>query len=222
LKAPKAEESRDRVLTDDEIRWLWNAAEMQGFPFGPMTQLLLLTGQRRSEVAGMRLAELSVRNRMWHLPKGRTKNGEAHDVPLADQVIAILQQLPKIAGGDGFAFTSTGVTPVSGFSRAKASLDLLIADVAAKETPKEVRRVEPWIFHDLRRTCASGMASLGVAPHVIEAVLNHKSGTIKGVAAVYNRHQYTAEKQQALQAWARRVSEIVAGGSKVVPFRAKS
>ena len=167
----------------------------------------------------MRLAEISVRHRMWHLPKGRTKNGEAHDVPLADQVIAILQQLPKIAG-DGFAFTSTGVTPVSGFSRAKASLDDLMADVGAKETPKGAPRIEPWIFHDLRRTCASGMASLGIAPHIVEAVLNHKSGTIKGVAAVYNRHQYVAEKRRALEAWAQRVTEIVAGESKVVPFRA--
>jgi integrase len=220
LKAPIAEESRDRVLTDDEIRWLWNAAEMQGFPFGPMTQLLLLMGQRRSEIAGMRLAELSIRDRMWHLPKGRTKNGEAHDVPLADRVISILRQLPKIAG-DGFAFTSTGVTPVSGFSRAKAGLDLLMMDVAAKEKSKGVPRIESWIFHDLRRTCASGMASLGIAPHIVEAVLNHKSGTIKGVAAVYNRHRYVVEKRQALEAWANRVAEIVDGERKVVRLRAR-
>jgi integrase len=221
LKAPASEISRDRVLNDDEIRWLWKASEELAFPFGPITQLLLLTGQRRAEVAGMRAGELNWHNRNWCLPKERTKNGEPHDVPLTDDVLSILKALPRIAG-DGFVFTKTGVTAASGFSKAKANLDKLVAAAASREKARPKKIMEPWRLHDLRRTCASGMAALGIAPHIVEAVLNHKSGTIKGVAAVYNRHQYTAEKQQALEAWARRVGEIVAGDSKVVPFRARS
>ena len=98
LKAPASENSRDRVLTDDEIRWLWKACDEQAFPFGPLAQVLLLTGQRRAEVAGMRTVELNLRDRMWCLPKERTKNGEAHDVPLAENVLSILKSLPRIAG----------------------------------------------------------------------------------------------------------------------------
>lgn len=221
LKAPMGENSRDRVLSDDEIRWLWTACDAQPYPFGPLAKLLLLTGQRRGEIAGMQLSELCFRNQSWSLPKERTKNGEAHDVPLADSVVSLVSALPRIAG-DGFVFTKTGVTPVSGFSRAKASLDKLMAQVGARETSDPKLNIEPWTFHDLRRTCASGMAALKIPPHVVEAVLNHRSGIIKGVAAVYNRHQYSAEKRQALEAWAQRVLEIVSGGSKVVPFRARS
>ena len=221
LKAPTVEGSRDRVLSDDEMRWLWKACEAQPFPFGPLTQVLLLTGQRRAEVAGMRTVELNVRDSMWCLPKERTKNGEAHEVPLADDVLAVLTTLPKIAGS-GFVFTNTGVTPVSGFSRAKEGLDKRMLEAAVRETSKPGTSIEPWTLHDLRRTCASGMAALGIAPHIVEAVLNHKSGTIKGVAAVYNRHQYAPEKRQALETWADRVARVVAGESKVVAFRARS
>jgi integrase len=138
-------------------------------------------------------------------------------VPLTEPVIAILKSLPRIAGR-GFIFTTTGDTPVSGFSRAKASLDELMS---ANSAPRQTG-IEPWILHDLRRTCASGMAALDIAPHVIEAVLNHKSGTIKGVAAVYNRHRYAAEKREALEVWARRISEIIKGPNRVVAFRARS
>jgi integrase len=221
LKAPSSEDTRDRVLTHDEIRWLWKACEEQMFPFGPLAQVLLLTGQRRSEVAGMRAVELCFRNRMWSLPKERTKNGEAHDVPLPDEVVHIIKALPRIAG-HGFIFTNTGVTPVSGFSRAKTSLDKLMTEAACLETSKSKTSIEPWTLHDLRRTCASGMAALGIAPHIVESVLNHKSGTIKGVAAVYNRHQYSGEKRQALEAWATRVAEIVAYDSNVIPLRVRS
>ena len=217
LKAPAGENSRDRVLSDDEIRWLWKACEAQAFPFGPLVRLLLLTGQRRGEVAGIRAGELSFRNQMWSLPKERTKNGEAHDVPLTEAVISIFKSLPQIAG-EGFVFTNTGVTPVSGFSRAKASIDKLMAEAAARQAST----IEPWTLHDLRRTCASGMASLKIAPHIIEAVLNHKSGTIRGVAAVYNRHQYADEKREALEKWAWRVAVVVHGDRNVVAFRARS
>lgn len=209
LKAPVTETSRDRVLSDDEIRLMWKAAEGQGYPFGALVQLLLLTGQRRQEVAGMTAAELNLAERLWSLPPERTKNGEPHDVPLSDAAIAVLKSLPRIAG-NGFIFTHTGTTPVSGFSRAKAALDKLMLGAARKgaKHPGKIK-LEPWTLHDLRRTAASGMAEIGIAPHIVEAALNHKSGTIKGVAKVYNRHQYAAEKRQALDAWARRVVSIV-------------
>jgi len=223
LKAPAAEVSRDRVLSDDEIRWLWKAVEAQDYPFGPLAQLLLLTGQRRAEVAGMAASELDLDAQLWSLPKERTKNGEAHEVPLADAAVAILKTLPRIAG-DGYVFTRTGTTPVSGFSRAKAALDYRMLQVARHKAkqPKKIN-VEAWTLHDLRRTAASGMAALGIAPHIVEAALNHKSGTIKGVAAVYNRHAYASEKRQALDAWARRIEQIISGKSaKVISFPARA
>ena len=112
----------------------------------------------------------------------------------------------RVLGGDrkdAFVFTTTGATPVSGFSRAKDAIDTAIVDGLKADAVAEAP--ERWTFHDLRRTAASGMAGIGIAPHVVEAVLNHKSGTIKGVAAVYNRYSYAMEKRQALDAWARRL-----------------
>lgn len=212
VRDPSPETVRDRVLTDDELRLVWRAATAQGYPFGDLVKLLVLTGQRRQEVAGMTVDELDFVRRVWIIPAARSKNGEPHEVALSDPVAAILKSLPHI-GGDGYLFTSTGLTPISGFSRSKRRLDDLML-AAAKEGsahPSKVRIAE-WTRHDLRRTVASGMAALGVAPHIVEAVLNHKSGTIKGVAAVYNLHRYEAEKREALEAWGRHVEALVSGG----------
>ena len=121
LKPPTKEQARDRALSDDEIRWFWTACEASGWPFGPLDQLLLLTAQRRDEVAGMEWSEIDFKKATWSMPRQKAKNGRAHDVPLSAAALAILQSLPRV--NDRFVFTTTGKTPVSGYSRAKRRLD---------------------------------------------------------------------------------------------------
>ena len=213
IKAPAAEESRDRVLTDDEIRLAWGAFDRVGWPFGQIAQLLLLTGARRDEVASARWAEIDLAAKTWTIAKERSKNGVAHEIPLSDPAVAILAGLPRIGERkDALVFSTTGRTAVSGFSKAKSEIDAAMLDALKATGGADVEVPARWTFHDLRRTAASGMAGIGIAPHVVEAVLNHKSGTIKGVAAVYNRYSYATEKRQALDAWARRLDTIVNGG----------
>jgi integrase len=216
IKAPAAEESRDRVLGDDEIRIAWRAFERVGWPYGPISELLLLTGARLNEIAAARWSEIDLDAKTWTIAKERVKNGVAHEIPLSDAAIKVLSALPRMsARPDALVFSRTGRTPVSSFFHAKASIDAAIV-----ETLEEGEKAPAhWTFHDLRRTAASGMAGLGFAPHVVEAVLNHRSGTIKGVAAVYNKYNYASEKRAALDAWARRLKEIVSGAeSNVVPL----
>jgi integrase len=191
VRPPVAERSRDRVLTDDEIIAFWKATEALGEPFGALYRLLLLTGQRLREVAGMRDAEIT--GDVWTVPANRAKNGEAHAVPLSTAAQAVLAGVRRIRGA-GYLFTTNGASPVSGFAKAKARLDKLMGEGA-----------EPFVIHDLRRTAASGMARLAIPPHVVEAVLNHRTGTVSGVAKVYNRFTYDAEKRAALEAWGRYV-----------------
>jgi integrase len=210
IKAPVAEESRDRVLSDDEIRLAWNAFDRVGWPFGPLAKLLLLTGTRRDEIAQARWSEIDLEAKTWTIAKARSKNGNAHEIPLSDAALDIIKNLPRIGDRkDGFVFSTTGRTPVSGFSNAKEAIDRAVAEARGAD----VDALDRWTLHDLRRTSASGMAGLGIAPHVVEAVLNHRSGTIKGVAAVYNRYNYAAEKRTALDAWARRLDAIITGAA---------
>lgn len=213
VKAPSGETDRDRVLTDDEIRWLWKATERVGYPFGPFARLLLLTGQRRDEVAKARYREFP-HQALWQIPKERTKNGIAHDVPLSPTAQEVIAALPRIAGRAGFLFTTTGGTAISGYSNAKERLDKLMLEFARQEAAEYGRNpddveISEWRLHDLRRTMASGMARLGHAPHVVEAVLNHTAGTISGVAAVYNRYTYADEKARALNAWGTHLTGLV-------------
>jgi integrase len=133
-----------------------------------------------------------IRGTVWTIPGNRTKNGRAHEVPLSAAAQSLLAQTPRIAGGD-YVLTTNGTAPITGFGLAKRQLD-------------EIAPIIPrWTFHDLRRTLASGLARLGQPVHVIEAILNHRSGTISGVAAIYNRHQYLEEKRAALEEWAQHV-----------------
>lgn len=194
LKTPRKRVARDRILTEQELLTLWAVTERDQYPFGPVVQLLILTGQRRAEVAEMRWSEVELNTATWTIPAERAKNGVAHDVPLSPKVVRILQDVPRFAGSD-YVFTTTGTSPVSGFGRLKERLD------------REVG-FSDWWFHDLRRTAASGMARIGVAPHVIEKVLNHKSGIISGVAAVYNRYSYADEKREALALWSTLLSKL--------------
>lgn len=209
IKPPSLETSRDRVLTDQEVRLVWKASDSIGFPFGPFFKLLLLLGQRRDEVASARWSEFRLEGEepIWTIPKERAKNNQSHVVPLAPKVVEILKAIPRIKGESDFVFTTTGNTPVSGFSRAKTVLDEKMMAIAKKDAEEAMLdpsavMIDPWRIHDLRRTCASGMAALGHQVHVVEAILNHRSGAIKGVAAVYNRYDYAVEKRLALTQWA--------------------
>ncbi len=210
VKPVAKETSRDRVLTDVEIRWFWQACEAEGFPWGPLGKVLLLTGQRLNEAA--QITDGEFRGDAWHLAAARTKNGRAHDVPLSGAVQAVLDAVERIEGRPGFIFTTTGTTPVSGFFKARATLAKAMEQIAEKERGEAVE-IPRWTFHDLRRTAATGMARLGIAVRVTEAVLNHVSGTASGIVSIYQRHDYAEEKRQALEIWGRFVLGLMAQGA---------
>ena len=201
-KPPTPERSRDRVLTLPELSVVWHAAEALGTPFCQFVRLLILTGARRSEVAAMRRDEVD-ESGVWVLPPARAKNGEAHELPLPKFTRGLLAGLS--AAESGYVFSTTGHSPISGFGKMKDHLDAAI--LAARGKP-----LEPWVLHDLRRSAATGWASLGIEPHIIEGLLNHKSGIIRGVAKVYNRFPYHEEKREALDRWEAHIVAGVIGG----------
>src|SRR5215813_7850935 len=190
---PSKEVSRDRVLDDNELAHVILAARKIGGPYGGIVELLALTGQRREEVARLQWAELDLAQRIWTLPKSRTKNAKAHVLQLSEQSMAVLTRADRPGP---YVFSLLGTKPFQEFSRAKRLLDQLSG-------------VTGWRLHDLRRTCVSGMARLGVPPHIADKILNHQGGTIAGVAAVYQRHEFRAERQEALDQWASHVSRVI-------------
>ncbi|MET4493528.1 site-specific integrase [Bradyrhizobium sp. LA7.1] len=200
---PETPKARDRVLSDAEILEFWTAVDAEPTVFAAPLKLLLLTGCRLNEVSGLRLAELSGDQRVWIIPKERTKNRRAHTVPLSRLAQKILRSALDEGFSSSLAFSTTGAAPVSGWSKVKARLDTRM-------------NVAPWRLHDLRRTAATGMAEIGVQPHIIEAVLNHVSGARAGVAGVYNRALYSTEKAEALEKWAQYIERAVQGSAKVV------
>jgi integrase len=216
-----ANPSRDRVLADGEVRAIWRAAAVLGLPFGPIMQLLLLTAQRRQEVAAMRWSELSADLTLWVLPGSRAKNGRAHLVHLAAPARAILASLPRIAGQD-LVFSTTGATPPSGFSKAKLALDAAIAKLAAERaaTLHSVEADPAWRLHDIRRTAVTWLAGAGFPPHAMDKLLNHTAGGITGVAAIYQRNEFLAERMAALDAWAAHVTGVEPAGNVVRLARA--
>ena len=195
------------MLTASEIRWLWSACDTVGEPFGRLVKLLLLTGARLNEVARMTRGELSADDATWALAGTRTKNKRPHVVPLAPLVRKLLTGTPQIVGQSGYVFTTTGEAPVSGFSKAKRQIDAAMLAAAKKEPGGQVS-IPSWRLHDLRRTCATGMAELGIAPHIVEAALNHISGARAGVAGTYNRAAYAEEKRTAFERWAMHVLSV--------------
>jgi integrase len=231
LKPPAKEQSRDRALNEDEIRWFWSACEEVGWPFGPIARLLLLTAQRRDEVSEMSWSEIDFAKGVWVIPKERAKNNRAHEVHLSAGALAVLKSLPQ--PHRGLIFSVTGDDAVSGFSRAKDRLDAAMLrlrrrELGLPETDRELRRhlhlsdrkplpveIPHWVLHDLRRTAVTKMAEeLKIGPHIADKILNHASGTIRGVAAIYNRAQYLDERKAALEAWSNWVVALTSPNKK--------
>jgi integrase len=190
---PTKEVARDRVLDDQELARVILGARKIGGPYGGIVEFLALTGQRREEVARLTWEELDLEQRVWTIPKTRTKNIKAHVVHLSDQAMAVLKRADRQGP---YVFSVLGSKPFQEFSGAKRQLDQLSGVIG-------------WRLHDLRRTCVSGMARLGVPPHVADKILNHQTGTISGVAAVYQRHEFLPERRAALDLWGAHIGQIV-------------
>jgi integrase len=201
IRPPHPEVKRDRVLAEFELRQLIKVLDREPSIFSPLIRVLLLTGQRRAEVAGMswaELHELDGENAYWEIPGSRTKNKQRHIVPLSPSVRDVILGMPRVGL---LVFSTTGATPVSGFGKFKSRLDALLDKPVADSGDKSMK---PWTLHDLRRTMVTVMNErLDVAPHVVEAVVNHISGVAKsGVAGVYNRALYLEGRRAALIKWA--------------------
>jgi len=203
------ERARDRILTDNEIRALWKATNFDtAASYGTLIRVLLLTAQRRQEVAGMRRSEFD--GDIWTIPNERAKNNRPNIVPLPVTTLALIAALP--AYGD-FVFGTTGRSPFSGFSKRKTELDRRM-----KLELAEPAKWKDWVTHDLRRTARSLMSRAGVRPEIAERVLNH---VISGVQGVYDRHDYAVEKRAALEALDALIARIVDPSANVIDITAR-
>lgn len=202
ISRPAPAPARERVLSSAELGAVWHGTRSLFAPFSHIVQLLILTAQRRGEVTGMRWSEIDWNQAVWNIPAHRTKNGRAHTVPLPQLALDVIKSAPNIH--DQFVFPARGndeATP-SGFSKAKRRLDGYAG-------------VSEWTLHDLRRTTATHLAGMGVAPHVIERTLNHSTGTLGGVAGIYNRFQYLPEMRAALELWAKFIGKLASENQQV-------
>jgi integrase len=201
-------EPRTRVLTDEELRALWHAK--LPYPLGPLVQLLLLTGQRRTEVAEARWGEFDFDRALWLIPQARMKAGAAHVVPLVPDAIAVLDALPRFEHGDHLFSTTFGAKAINGFSKGKQLID--------KAMSKQLGHpVSPWVLHDCRRTMRTHLSALPVPDLVRELVIGH---TKKGLHRVYDQYAYLDEKRHALELWSARLRSIVTPPpANVVPLR---
>ena len=199
--SPEEPAPRDRVLEDRELAAVWKACGED--EFGKVIRLLILTGCRRQEIGGIRWSELDLDKGTWTLPAARAKNGRAHALPLLDTALGIIRSVPRQLGRDHLF----GTLSPHGFTSWYMFDDLT-----------ERVGFSNWTIHDIRRSTATGMADIGIAPHVIEAVLNHRSGHKAGIAGIYNRSSYTREVRAALAAWESHIAGLVGGEKKVIPF----
>jgi integrase len=186
-------EPRDRVLTDDELRCVWESASAMGYPYGPLIRLLILTGLREREVADATWSEFNLPRRLWTVPAPRMKGRRAHEVPLADQALELIQSLPRFTAGEFVFSTTGGAKPVNGFSKTKVRMDRLSG-------------VSNWKFHDLRRTMRTHLSALPVQDLVRELVIAHAK---PGLHRVYDLHAYQDEKRHCLNLWEWRLLAIV-------------
>jgi integrase len=202
VKPPTIERSRDRVLTDDELAAFWHATDKLRDPYGALFRFLALTGQRRDECGELRWSEVDLDGRVWVIPSHRFKSDREHRVSLSDAALDVLRAIPRIAGSD-LVFSNNGRTAVSSFSRAM--------DDARQLMTEELGTVpERLTLHDLRRTITSGLARLGIAPHIADKILGHTVGAIGPVASIYQRFQFADERAAALECWGRFVLLLAA------------
>ena len=205
LRPPPKPKARHRVLSDDELLLVWQATGALGYPFCALIRILILTGARLNEVAGMDWAELNRETASWSLPANRAKNARQAENALSRAAVKILDEVAARSGLEGrwpqsgFVFSTTGRTPVSGFSKAKARLDRAVKEEA---TAAGLPAPADWRLHDLRRTLATGFQKLGERLEVTEAVLNHVSGSRGGIVGIYQRYDWHREKRVALEKWA--------------------
>ena len=189
VRKPAKEKSRDRVLDDNELKLTWEAAEDERGPAGALVKLLILSGARRNEVT--ELARDEIKAEVIELPGERTKNGSPHTIPITPMIRRVLESLPATGR---FALNGTD-RPFDDHSGAKERV--------APAFP-------PWKLHDLRRSFASGLQRLGVAPHIVELALNHRTGTFSGIAGIYQRHRYEKEVRKSFEIWSRHIETLIA------------
>jgi integrase len=211
------EDDRERVLSAEELKAVWNGAGKLGHPYAGIIRLLALTGQRLNEIACLRWSEIDFDKRQITLPGARTKNGRSHVVALSDPALEILEKAKKdkVESEEGLVFTVTGGR-ISGWSKMRTRLAEAVIEALKREP-------EHWTLHDLRRTFATRAAEdLKVPPHVVDKILNHSNGVVRGVAAIYNRAEFLDERRDALEKWGRYVNRLVKGDQSnvVVQLRA--
>ena len=195
---------RQRVLIDAELSALWRASGRLGYPFGPLLQLLILTGARKTEASGARWSEIDLEAGLWTIPASRFKANSTHLVPLTDDAVAVMRALPRFDAGDHLFSTTFGRVPVSGFSRAKARCDRLVAEDSD-------RSLHLGQIHDIRRSVRTRLSSLRIADEVAEMVIGHGR---RGIQRVYDLHRYVDEMREALEAWAGMLQAIVTPAPK--------
>jgi integrase len=227
VEMPGAERKRERTLAPDEIKVIWAATDQLGYPFGHFFRMALATGQRREEVGQMRTAHVDEGERIWTLSSEMTKAGRGHIVPLsllaldifgeAKEAARILFGEPEDAEAAAYIFTTHRDRAISGYSKAKARLDRI---VAAALSEAGLPNLEPWTIHDLRRTVGTGLGKLGVSRFIISRVLNHADRTVTGI---YDRYEYLDEKRHALEAWGQYLGNLIAPpDANVIPLRGVS
>jgi len=215
VKPPATIDKRARTPTDDELRYIWQAAGGMGWPFGPMIRLLMATGQRLREVAEAPWTEVDLKAATWIIPGARTKNKIDMLVPLNELALDILSDLPVIKSKARLIFTTTGETPISGFSKTKAKLDASVIDlmrldaIEREEDPDEVA-IEPWRLHDFRRSFGNACQRMGIAPEIIDLCQNHVTGMNSGLRGTYQTYRFEPEKRQAMEMWGNHLTKITA------------
>jgi integrase len=196
IERPHKETARERTLSSAEFTALWAACADEPL-FGPFIRVLMLTGCRRGEAAGMRWSEIDTERRLWLLPSTRTKNKRPHVIPLAPLAWDTITNMPRLAGD--FVFSVDGTRPIAGFHHIKTRLDA------------KLNFAQPWTLHDVRRSVASGLQRLGTRVELIEKTLNHVSGSYRGIVGTYQRDQLLEERRAALANWATHIESLVIG-----------
>ena len=222
MAAPARDGERTRVLADNEVRAVWIGAADLGEPYCSFVRTLLLTGQRLREVAGMHWREVDLDKAVWVIPATRAKNGRDHLVPLSASVVELLTgRFPTKAKRVGPVFSTDGHKSINGFSKPKVKLDIALAEVLAADAPGELPMVQPWVFHDLRRTFQTNAQALGFPRDHIHAAVNHAAeGRRSGLARIYQLYDYQVEKAALMGAWGRRLIALLSNSesNNVVPL----